>query len=186
MRHLAFLSRACHSNRSIYRRHRACAIARLESQLGPAGAHYFHPEHCLAVSTRVLYYTSRYVGCCYDVYSFSFLPTGGAPITGHSGSFRSFATATVCWLVGACFSASSVSFVNQPGSQHANADGLSRQCGQCLRPDCPVAPPDVGIVETTSASELANQPFAESAMRLHGLGFAPRTFKRNVDGRDSS
>ena len=25
-----------------------------------------------------------------------------------------------------------------PGSQHANADGMSRQCGQCQRPDCPV------------------------------------------------
>ena len=29
----------------------------------------------------------------------------------------------------------SVTFEYRPGSQHANADGLSRPCGQCLRPD---------------------------------------------------
>ena len=28
-----------------------------------------------------------------------------------------------------------VTFEYRPGAQHANANGLSRQCGQCLRPD---------------------------------------------------
>ena len=32
----------------------------------------------------------------------------------------------------------SVTFEYRPGAQHANADGMSRQCGQCQRPDCPV------------------------------------------------
>ena len=58
----------------------------------------------------------------------------------------------------------SVIFEYRPGSQHANADGLSRLCSQCLRPDGPVGPPDLGVIETGSTSELADQPFAESAM----------------------
>ena len=33
----------------------------------------------------------------------------------------------------------SVTFEYRPGSQHANADGMSRQCGQCRQPDCPVS-----------------------------------------------
>ena len=45
----------------------------------------------------------------------------------------------------------SVTFEYRPGSQHANANGMSRQCGQCQRPDCPV-----------SATEMVDQPFAAS------------------------
>ena len=58
----------------------------------------------------------------------------------------------------------SVTFKYRPGSQPANADGLSCQCGQCLRPDCPVGPPDLVVIETSSTSDLAEQPFAASAM----------------------
>ena len=58
----------------------------------------------------------------------------------------------------------SVTFKYPPGSQHANANGLTRQCGQCLRPDCPVGPPDPAVVETSSTSAMTDQPFAESAM----------------------
>ena len=36
----------------------------------------------------------------------------------------------------------SVTFEYRPGSQHANADGMSRQCGQCQCPDCPVSAMD--------------------------------------------
>ena len=36
----------------------------------------------------------------------------------------------------------SVTFEYRPGAQHANADGMSRQCGQCQRPDCPVSSSD--------------------------------------------
>ena len=49
-------------------------------------------------------------------------------------------------------------------SQHANADGLSRQCGQCLRPDCLVGPPDLAVVKTSSTAAMTDKPFAESAM----------------------
>ena len=35
----------------------------------------------------------------------------------------------------------SVTFEYRPGSQHSNADGMSRQCGQCKRLDCPVPRP---------------------------------------------
>ena len=58
----------------------------------------------------------------------------------------------------------SVTFEYRPGSQHANADGLSRQCAQCLCPDCPVGLPDLAVVETCSTSDLTDLPFAESAM----------------------
>ena len=58
----------------------------------------------------------------------------------------------------------SATFEYRPGSQHANADDLSRQCGQCLRPDCPVGPPDPTVIETSSTSAMTDQPFAESAM----------------------
>ena len=56
----------------------------------------------------------------------------------------------------------SVTFEYRPGSQHA--DGLSRQCGQCLRPDCSVSSPDVSTRETESMSAMLDQPFAVSAM----------------------
>ena len=36
----------------------------------------------------------------------------------------------------------SVTFEYRPGAQHANVDGMSRQCGQCQRPDCPVSATD--------------------------------------------
>ena len=58
----------------------------------------------------------------------------------------------------------SVTFEYRPGSEHANANGLSLQCGQCLHPDCPVGLPDLAVVETSSTSAMTDQPFAESAM----------------------
>ena len=36
----------------------------------------------------------------------------------------------------------SVTFEYRPGAQHTNTDGMSRQCGQCQRPDCPVSAMD--------------------------------------------
>ena len=41
----------------------------------------------------------------------------------------------------------SVTFEYRPGSQHANADGMSRQCGQCRRPDCLVSAADLPATE---------------------------------------
>ena len=37
----------------------------------------------------------------------------------------------------------SVTFEYRPGSLHNNAGGMSRQCGQCRRPDCPVSAIDL-------------------------------------------
>ena len=58
----------------------------------------------------------------------------------------------------------SVTFEYRPGAQHANADGMSRQCGQCQRPDCPVSSSDSSGVELDSSSVFQDQPFASSEM----------------------
>ena len=58
----------------------------------------------------------------------------------------------------------SVTFEYRPGAQHANADGLSRQCGQCSRPDCPVSAPDTRADDTDYPTELLDQPFKSSEM----------------------
>ena len=49
-------------------------------------------------------------------------------------------------LLGQC----SPTFEYRPGAQHANADGLSRQCGQCLCQDCPVSWPEGATGESGS------------------------------------
>ena len=72
---------------------------------------------------------------------------------------------TACWLAGiSCSAFFSVTFEYRPGAQHANADGMSRQCGQCRRPDGPVSSPDSSAVELDSSSVLQDQPFASSEM----------------------
>ena len=58
----------------------------------------------------------------------------------------------------------SVMFEYRPGSQHANADGMSRQCGECRRPDCPVSAADLPAADADTQSLLVDQPFASSEM----------------------
>ena len=58
----------------------------------------------------------------------------------------------------------SVTFEYRPGSQHANADGMSRQCGQCRRPDCPVSAADLPATDEETQSLVVDQPFASSEM----------------------
>ena len=58
----------------------------------------------------------------------------------------------------------SVTFEYRPGAQHANADGMSRQCGQCQRPDCPVSSSDSLVADLDTTSALVEQPFASSEM----------------------
>ena len=41
---------------------------------------------------------------------------------------------------------------------------MSRQCGQCRRPDCPVSAADLPAVKAETQSLLVNQPFATSEM----------------------
>ena len=58
----------------------------------------------------------------------------------------------------------SVTFEYRPGAQHANADGMSRQCGQCRQPDCPVSAADLPTTDVETASVLTDQLFASSEM----------------------
>ena len=59
-----------------------------------------------------------------------------------------------------------VTFEYRPGAQHANADGMSRQCGQCQRPDCPVSASDsqVADLHTTLSLAFDEQPFSSTEM----------------------
>ena len=56
----------------------------------------------------------------------------------------------------------SVTFEYRPGSQHANANGMSRQRGQCRRPDCPVSAADLPAADVDTQSLLVDLPFASS------------------------
>ena len=69
--------------------------------------------------------------------------------------FRNSDGMLACWhmLLGQF----SVTFEYRLGAQHANADSMSRQCGQCMRPGCLVSSPD-------SRTELLDQPYASSEM----------------------
>ena len=58
----------------------------------------------------------------------------------------------------------SVTFEYRPGAQHANADGMSRQCGQCRRPNFPVSSSDSPVADLDASSVLLDQPFASSEM----------------------
>ena len=58
----------------------------------------------------------------------------------------------------------SVTFEYRPGAQHANADGMSQQCVQCSRPDCPISSPDLRVMDLESSSVLLEQSFASSEM----------------------
>ena len=58
----------------------------------------------------------------------------------------------------------SFTFEYRPGAQHANADGMSRQCGQCQRPDCPVSATDSTVPDADPETEMVDQPFAASEM----------------------
>ena len=52
-----------------------------------------------------------------------------------------------------------VTFEYRPGAQHANADGMSGQCGQCTGPDCPVSSSDLRVTGVDATTVLLDQPF---------------------------
>ena len=56
----------------------------------------------------------------------------------------------------------SVTFEYRPGAQHANTDGMSRQCGQCQRPDYPLSATDSPVPDVDPETEMVDQPFAMS------------------------
>ena len=77
----------------------------------------------------------------------------------------------------------SVTFEYHPGAQHANADGMSRQCGQCMRPGCPVSSPDSRTDDTGSTTGLLDQPFHNLGNGgFHGCGFITGAVRGNVGG----
>ena len=58
----------------------------------------------------------------------------------------------------------SVTVEYRPGAQHANADGMSQQCGQYQRPDCPVSLSNLLVADVDTTSALVEQPFASWEM----------------------
>ena len=57
-----------------------------------------------------------------------------------------------------------MTFEYRTGAQHANADGMSRQCGQCQCPDCPVSAMDSPTADAEPETGMVDQPFAASEM----------------------
>ena len=119
-----------------------------------------HQPESPAVSAPVLYYTSGNVSRHYGVEPFSFLPSWCSVY--HRSDYRSLRclqkfcnsdSMLARWYM--LLGQFSVTFEYCPWSQHAS---VSYQCGQCLRADCAVGPPDFAIVETSSTSDLAEQP----------------------------
>ena len=86
-----------------------------------------------------------------------------ARITAHFGGCRNFGTVTVCWPAGTCCWAS-FQLHSNTGRGPSNTDGLSRQCGQCSRPNCPVLAPDALADDMDCPTSLLDQPFEFSEM----------------------
>ena len=75
----------------------------------------------------------------------------------------------------------SVTFEYHLGAQHAHADGMSRLCGQCLRPDCPVSSSDTRVLEVDSTTVLLDQSFVSSETLLEGLTAVLPTVASDLD-----
>ena len=100
------------------------------------------------------------------MYSFSFMGAQFTLRTDHSSlrwlqKFRNSDGMLARWYM--LLGQFSVTF-DRPGAQHATADGLSRQCGQCLRPGCQMSSLEQDTGDADSSSVLMDQPFASSAM----------------------
>ena len=76
----------------------------------------------------------------------------------------------------------SVTFEYRPGAQHANADGMSRQCGQFSKPDCPVSSSDVRVLDVDSdlLPELSGETWVAVTL-LEGLTADLPTVASNLD-----
>ena len=57
---------------------------------------------------------------------------------------------------------------------------MSRQCGQCRRPDCPVSSSDSPLVELDASSVLQDQPLPH--WRFHGCGLVAGTVGGDLGG----
>ena len=116
----------------------------------------------------ILYDTPGDVGSSSDVHTFLVISAGGLSSPSVqtivlSDGCRNSEMKMACWPVGAyCWD--NFTFEYRPGAQHANADGMSRQCGQCQRPDCPVSASDSQVANLDTTLALVEQPFASSEM----------------------
>ena len=73
----------------------------------------------------------------------------------------------------------SVTFEYRPGSQHANANGMSQQCGQCRRQDCPVS--EMGdSMDLDLLPELSGETWVASAL-LEELTMDLPTAESDID-----
>ena len=72
---------------------------------------------------------------------------------GYVGILTVLLDGTCCWVSYWLF-LSTVS-----GAQHANADGMSGECGQCTGPDCPVSSSDARVTDVDAMTVLLDQPF---------------------------
>ena len=64
----------------------------------------------------------------------------------------------------------SATFEYRLGAQHANAVGMSRQCGQCQRPDCPVSSSDSLVADVDSGGSQLGSYCSISPGRNAGDG----------------
>ena len=97
-----------------------------------------------------------------EEFSLRAVPSGRVPtgeghifcirITANSGGCRSSEMVMGCQYM--LLGQFSVTFEYHPGAQHANADGMSRQCGQCMRPGCPVSSPHSRVDDGSAGSAV--------------------------------
>ena len=112
----------------------------------------------------LLHHSPRNAGSSGNGHTFSFILTGNQFTlrTDHSSlqwlqKFKNEDGMLARWYL--LLGQFSVTFEYRPGSLHSNADGMSRQCGQCRRPDCPVSAADLPAVKAETQSLLIDQPW---------------------------
>ena len=76
----------------------------------------------------------------------------------------------------------SVTFEYRPGSLHNNADGMSRQCGQCRRPDCPVSAADLPTIDADAVVVSGSAFRYVRNGGVDGRGFVAGIIRRDVGG----
>ena len=116
--------------------------------------------------------TVRHVGRCWRRWLFPVVSSGGSVHPLYRSQLSPVAAEVsqngdgMLALAGTCCWASSWLLLStaRPGAQHANAGGMSRQCGQCQRPECSVSSSDARVSDVDAMTVLLDQPFASSEM----------------------
>ena len=124
----------------------------------------------LAVPASILHYSAGNVGSSRYVHTLQVLSKRKNSSHDHSSlrwlqRFRNGDRMLARWYL--LLGQFSVKFEYRPGAQHPNADGMSRQCGQSQRPDCPVSAKDSPTPENNEEMEIH---CSGSAVRSVGNG----------------